>query len=32
MAHVAKILPYNTFRLNVFVTAPYNADFKIESF
>jgi DNA-directed RNA polymerase II subunit RPB1 len=26
MAHVAKILPYNTFRLNVFVTAPYNAD------
>ena len=27
MAHVAKILPYNTFRLNVFVTAPYNADF-----
>lgn len=28
MAHVAKILPYNTFRLNVFVTAPYNADFQ----
>lgn len=27
MAHIAKILPYNTFRLNVFVTAPYNADF-----
>jgi DNA-directed RNA polymerase II subunit RPB1 len=26
MAHIAKILPYNTFRLNVFVTAPYNAD------
>jgi DNA-directed RNA polymerase II subunit RPB1 len=31
MAHVAKILPYNTFRLNVFVTAPYNADFTIKS-
>lgn len=28
MAHIAKVLPYNTFRLNVFVTAPYNADFK----
>jgi DNA-directed RNA polymerase II subunit RPB1 len=27
MAHIARILPYNTFRLNVFVTAPYNADF-----
>ena len=27
MCHFAKILPYNTFRLNVFVTAPYNADF-----
>jgi DNA-directed RNA polymerase II subunit RPB1 len=27
MAHIAKILPHNTFRLNVFVTAPYNADF-----
>ena len=26
MAHIARILPYNTFRLNVFVTAPYNAD------
>jgi DNA-directed RNA polymerase II subunit RPB1 len=26
MCHLAKILPYNTFRLNVFVTAPYNAD------
>jgi DNA-directed RNA polymerase beta' subunit len=26
MAHIAKILPHNTFRLNVFVTAPYNAD------
>lgn len=26
MAHEAVILPYNTFRLNVFVTAPYNAD------
>jgi DNA-directed RNA polymerase beta' subunit len=28
MAHIAKVLPYNTFRLNVFCTAPYNADFK----
>ena len=27
MAHKVKVLPYNTFRLNVFVTAPYNADF-----
>jgi DNA-directed RNA polymerase II subunit RPB1 len=27
MCHLAKILPYNTFRLNVFTTAPYNADF-----
>jgi len=27
MGHRAKILPYNTFRLNVSVTAPYNADF-----
>jgi DNA-directed RNA polymerase II subunit RPB1 len=27
MAHIARVLPYNTFRLNVFVTAPYNADF-----
>lgn len=27
MCHTAVILPYNTFRLNVFVTAPYNADF-----
>jgi DNA-directed RNA polymerase beta' subunit len=26
MAHIAKVLPYNTFRLNVFCTAPYNAD------
>lgn len=28
MAHQVKVLPYNTFRLNVFCTAPYNADFK----
>lgn len=28
MCHIAKVLPYNTFRLNVFCTAPYNADFK----
>lgn len=27
MCHLAKILPYNTFRLNVFDTPPYNADF-----
>jgi DNA-directed RNA polymerase II subunit RPB1 len=27
MAHVIKVLPYNTFRLNVNVTTPYNADF-----
>ncbi len=27
MGHKAKVLPYNTFRLNVSVTAPYNADF-----
>ena len=26
MAHIARVLPYNTFRLNVFCTAPYNAD------
>jgi DNA-directed RNA polymerase beta' subunit len=26
MCHIAKVLPYNTFRLNVFCTAPYNAD------
>lgn len=31
MAHKVKVLPYNTFRLNVFVTAPYNADFKLLS-
>ena len=27
MAHRARVLPFNTFRLNVSVTAPYNADF-----
>ena len=27
MAHRVKVLPYNTFRLNVSVTSPYNADF-----
>lgn len=26
MGHYAKVLPFNTFRLNVSVTAPYNAD------
>jgi DNA-directed RNA polymerase beta' subunit len=27
MAHKARVLPYNTFRLNVCVVSPYNADF-----
>ena len=27
MCHRAKVLPYNTFRLNVMDTPPYNADF-----
>ncbi|KNA00007.1 DNA-directed RNA polymerase II largest subunit [Plasmodium vivax North Korean] len=27
MGHKAKILPYSTFRLNLAVTSPYNADF-----
>lgn len=27
MAHQIKILPYSTFRLNLSVTSPYNADF-----
>lgn len=27
MGHRVKVLPYKTFRLNVSVTAPYNADF-----
>ncbi len=27
MGHRVKVLPYNTFRLNVSTTAPYNADF-----
>lgn len=27
MGHRVRVLPYNTFRLNVSVTAPYNADF-----
>lgn len=27
MAHRVRVLPYNTFRLNVSVTKPYNADF-----
>lgn len=27
MAHKVKVLPYKTFRLNVLVTRPYNADF-----
>ena len=27
MAHKIKVLPYKTFRLNVSVTTPYNADF-----
>jgi DNA-directed RNA polymerase beta' subunit len=28
MGHRVKVLPYKTFRLNVSVTAPYNADKK----
>lgn len=28
MGHRIKVLPYDTFRLNVNVTTPYNADFK----
>lgn len=31
MAHKVRVLPYNTFRLNVFVCSPYNADFKIDT-
>ena len=27
MSHRVKVMPYNTFRLNVSVTKPYNADF-----
>ena len=27
MAHRVKVLPYNTFRLNLSVCSPYNADF-----
>merc|ERR1712060_56601 len=27
MSHKIKVVPYNTFRLNVSVCAPYNADF-----
>ena len=27
MAHKIKVVPFNTFRLNVTVTSPYNADF-----
>jgi DNA-directed RNA polymerase subunit A' len=27
MAHVVRVLPYKTFRLNLLVTIPYNADF-----
>ncbi len=27
MAHIVKVLPYKTFRLNLLVTVPYNADF-----
>jgi DNA-directed RNA polymerase II subunit RPB1 len=27
MAHHIRILPYSTFRLNLSVTGPYNADF-----
>jgi DNA-directed RNA polymerase beta' subunit len=27
MAHKVRILPYNTFRINLSVCTPYNADF-----
>ena len=27
MSHRVKVLPYSTFRLNLSVTTPYNADF-----
>ncbi|MGC9147573.1 MAG: DNA-directed RNA polymerase subunit A' [Infirmifilum sp.] len=27
MAHIVKVLPYKSFRLNLLVTIPYNADF-----
>ena len=27
MGHRVKVMPYSTFRLNVCVTSPYNADF-----
>ena len=27
MGHVIKVLPFSTFRLNLSVTTPYNADF-----
>jgi DNA-directed RNA polymerase II subunit RPB1 len=27
MGHRVKVLPFNTFRLNLSVTSPYNADF-----
>ena len=31
MAHRVKVLPYKTFRLNVLVTRPYNADFGMDN-
>jgi DNA-directed RNA polymerase II subunit RPB1 len=31
MGHRVKVLPYKTFRMNVLVTRPYNADFEKES-
>ena len=27
VGHLVKILPYSTFRMNLSVTSPYNADF-----
>jgi DNA-directed RNA polymerase II subunit RPB1 len=27
MCHRVKVMPYSTFRLNLSVTSPYNADF-----
>jgi DNA-directed RNA polymerase II subunit RPB1 len=32
MGHRVRVLPYNTFRLNVLVTRPYNADFDGDKF
>jgi DNA-directed RNA polymerase beta' subunit len=31
MGHRVRVLPYSTFRLNLSVTTPYNADFDVNS-